>query len=90
MTWEQVPKDVQGEVVRLAEGGQFHPDRHLRRLAHVWAAATATESTWFICLSAVMSLGGGSYDLPGALRDRRWARAIVALGEPDQPKRPEM
>lgn len=87
MTWDQVPREVRAEVLRLADAGQFASDGRLRRFANAWAAPIAEQRSWEILLSAVMSLGDGSYDLVGAFRERREARTIVALGDPKTSER---
>ena len=86
MTWDQVPKETRADVVRLAEVGQFHPDRDLRRLAYSWAAHIANEPRWWPWLSAALDLLsaiGGPVDGFAEVRDRRNAKSIVALGDPD-------
>jgi len=85
MTWEQLPKETRAEVVRLAEAGRFHPDRDLRRLAYGWAAPIACEPGWSLWLSAALNLLtaiGGPADGIAEFRDRRYAKSIVALGDP--------
>ena len=88
MTWNQIPKEAQAEVMQLAEQGQFHPDIRLARLAFAWAEPVARQRIWAMWLMGVMTvISGTSANIREELREHRLARAIVTQGDPDAANR---
>jgi hypothetical protein len=85
MTFEELPKQVRREVVRLAKARQQHPDAEIARTAYEWARKqpqsrlARTLDLVAELVSGVLAPGSG--DLTD-LRARLAARRIVRLGPP--------
>ncbi len=84
-TWDTLQATTRDEVVRLASGGDPHPDIRVQRLALAWAVGACDQSTIGMIASAALSaVSGGPGDLRRGFKDHEAARVIVALGDPDQ------